>query len=280
VLQHDVEFAVGSCFELNDALDVDDGGSMDADEAHGVEAPDELMERRAIQQLLAGDMQAHVHACRLDAVDIRDAHEARGAAGFHDEPIEQARRSRRTRRQAQHLLTELVGAALAQPLPGPNHRGFLAFIAVGLQQVVERIRFEGENRVSIVRGDEYGQRHLRGTDGVDDTEAVELRHLDIQEHQIRPPAGNLRDGIEPVRGLYDVADTRILSKEIDQPLPRRLLVVHDEHAKTIMRGRHHAPRRPRRATAARSRLPCRLRRGAAPRTDRLRSGRDRRCGRA
>jgi len=50
ISQGDVEFAVRDGVELDDAVNVDDRGTMDANEAVGVETRGELSQCRAIQQ--------------------------------------------------------------------------------------------------------------------------------------------------------------------------------------------------------------------------------------
>ena len=54
-----------------------------------------------------------------------------------------------------------------------------------LQQVVERAHLERPQRVLIVRGDEDHERHALAADRLDHLEPVHLRHLDVEEHQIR-----------------------------------------------------------------------------------------------
>jgi hypothetical protein len=211
---------------------------MHADEAHRVEPLDEIVQRGPIEQGLAGGVQADIDSRGLDVVDVDNADEARGPARFHHEAIEPTLPIGCLRGHPQHALTELVHTALAQSPPGTRHGGVLALVAVRLQQIVQRVGLERLNRMLVVSRHEDRERHRRRADGIDDTQAVELGHLDVEEHQVGPLVENLVDADEAVFGFRDAADARILPQEIDEPMSCRLLVVHDEHVDLLTRGGH------------------------------------------
>ena len=68
----------------------------------------------------------------------------------------------------------------------------------GLEQVVEGAKLERRNRVVIERRDKNHRRHLVGSHFGNHVEAVELRHLDVEEHQIGLIGSNRRDGFQAV----------------------------------------------------------------------------------
>ena len=74
-------------------------------------------------------------------------------------------------------------AALAQPRLGSLQRALEAIGAEWLQQVIDRMRVEGAHRVLVVGGDENDGG--TGLDQLQHFEAVELRHLDVEEEQVR-----------------------------------------------------------------------------------------------
>ncbi len=65
VLQDEFEFAVRDGLKLKDAVNIDDGRSMNTDEAHGIETIGELIEGRAVKQLLAGEVQIGIRAVQI-----------------------------------------------------------------------------------------------------------------------------------------------------------------------------------------------------------------------
>jgi hypothetical protein len=87
VLQDEVEFAVRDGLKLKDAVNIDNGRSMNADEAHGIETIGELIEGGSVKQLLAGDVQIGIDPCTFDPVDVGHANEARRTAGLYHQPI-------------------------------------------------------------------------------------------------------------------------------------------------------------------------------------------------
>ena len=110
----------------------------------------------------------------------------------------------------------------------------MALIAERLEQVVERIGFEGADRMLIVRGHEYRERHPAGFDSVDDAPAIEFGHLDVQEHQVRALAQSRRSPRCRSRPR-ECCRPDIVAEQIDQPLPRWRFVIDDQHAKPLMR---------------------------------------------
>ena len=72
------------------------------------------------------------------------------------------------------------------------------FGAEGLEQVVHGVGVEGAHRVLVVGGDEDDYRGLRGLDQFEHFEAIELRHLNVEEEQVRGGFGDGLDGFESV----------------------------------------------------------------------------------
>ena len=89
-----------------------------------------------------------------------------------------------------------------------------------LQDVVHGIYFESLNGVMIVGGGENDLRYrqLALDQFFDHAEAVEARHLHIEEHQIRLVLLDQRNGFEAVLALGDHVD---LGKTLQQVTPAR-----------------------------------------------------------
>ena len=80
----------------------------------------------------------------------------------------------------------------------------------GLEDVVERVNLERRERVLVVRRHEHDCGHLRRSDLANHLEPVELRHLDVEEHEVRRQATNLIDGRTTVATLADDVDVAAL----------------------------------------------------------------------
>ena len=88
VFQYNFELAVRDRLELNDAVDVDDSGSMDANEVNGVQSSGQFIQSRTVEQLLTRNVQVHIDAGSLNPIDIHHPHKASCATGFHHQPIQ------------------------------------------------------------------------------------------------------------------------------------------------------------------------------------------------
>src|SRR5207244_3444570 len=80
---------------MQNALHIHDGGAMNAHEPPWVEFLRQFVERGAIKEFLSSDVQVDIHASGLYPVDIYNADETGGSAGFDHQPIPTALRQRR-----------------------------------------------------------------------------------------------------------------------------------------------------------------------------------------
>ena len=97
-------------------------------------------------------------------------------------------------------LTEL---ALHEMLAHVRQCPLEALVDERLQQVVERMGVEGVDRVAVEGGDEYDHRHARLRDAAQHLEAVDARHLDVEEHEVRRVGGDGLDGLAAIGALRD-----------------------------------------------------------------------------
>jgi hypothetical protein len=103
-----------------------------------------------------------------------------------------------------------------------------------LEQVVDRLHLERAKRVAVERGDEHDRRRRLPGDRLEDTERVEVRHLDVEKEQLRLERGHLLDRL-PSAGAcsndFDLAG--FLCQADDAPAGNGFVVGYDggEHLK-------------------------------------------------
>ena len=66
----------------------------------------------------------------------------------------------------------------------PLDRGVQPLARKGLHQVVDRVGLERLQGVAVEGGDEDDRREVLGLDARQDAEAVEARHLHVEEHEV------------------------------------------------------------------------------------------------
>lgn len=96
-----------------------------------------------------------------------------------------------------------------------------------LEQIVDRADLECSDGVLIVSSDEHYRRHRFDADFIDNTEAIHLWHLDIEEDYVRAIIANSVDGFSAILRLMDFRYVRITGEQESQSLPREALVVDD-----------------------------------------------------
>ena len=139
-------------------------------------------------------------------------------------------------------LAEVAGLARVDLAADAAQRALEALAVERLEQVVERLHLERAQRVLVVGGDEHDGRHPIRADGLDHLEAVELRHLDVEEHEIRGLGQDGLDGFDAVPGFADDLDVLFSAEERAHPLARERLVVDDQRTDRA-RGRRGRRRR-------------------------------------
>ena len=80
---------------------------------------------------------------------------------------------------------EITPLVLADPFAGALERRLEPLVVERLQQVVQRMRLEGTQRKLVVGRDEDDDRHTTDADRLKHVETIDLRHLDVEEEQIR-----------------------------------------------------------------------------------------------
>src|SRR5204863_6732057 len=112
------------------------------------------------------------------------AEEEQASAGLDDESIGPRLIASEILDQRQQPAADLAAVLPLDLLARALERIAEAIAIERLQEVIERPHLEGAKRVLIVRRYEDDQRHLLGADGLNHLEAVHLRHLDVEEHEV------------------------------------------------------------------------------------------------
>ena len=99
-----------------------------------------------------------------------------------------------------------------------------------LEQVVERGKLEGLERVLVVGSHEDRRGHLGGPNRLEYVETRHARHLHIEEHEIRTRRTDHFDGCHAVgRGAYHLYACMVL-EEVEQASTAEWFVVDDQHS--------------------------------------------------
>ena len=152
---------------------------MDADEARRVELLLHLGHRLLLQQFLALDDVRHVVILSLDVVDLVDGNDVDVGTGADENAVGPV--TGRLHIGEQVLCGNFC--ATTDPGAGLPERFGKSLGTEGLQQVVDRVDLERLQGELVVRGDEDHVDVL--PQKLENFEAVELRHLDVEKDEIR-----------------------------------------------------------------------------------------------
>ena len=109
-----------------------------------------------------------------------------------------------------------------------------------LDQIVQRAGLKGPHRKRFVRGHEHHRRHPRHPAFAQDIEAVEPRHLHVEEHQIRLERVKRPQRLPPVPRLAHDHDVRVSAEQLPDAAAGQRFIVHDQGADVSHR-RHRLP---------------------------------------
>ena len=101
----------------------------------------------------------------------------------------------------------------------------------GLEEIVDALASKASSGVLVVRGDENGDGHLVGADGFDDTKAIHLRHLDVEEDEVGVGAADGFNGGFAIAALTDDIDVRLVLEQTQERLAGKGLIIDDEGTK-------------------------------------------------
>ena len=131
------------------------------------------------------------------------------------------------------LARSAAGTGPGAPLPfaRPRERLGQPLVRERLEQVVDRVHLERPQRELVVRRDE-DHRHVAAHQ-LEHLEAVELRHLHVEQQDVGARVAQRLDRLESVRALRQHDDVAHRLERLPQRQPRRLLVVDDHDVQHV-----------------------------------------------
>src|SRR5262245_10252730 len=201
--------------QLLDPIDVDDRRPVHAHKPVRSQSLLQPGQRVADDVRFTPHMQNCMLAVRLNPVDLTRLEKRHLAPRADDESID-----RPFVEEAEQVTLGGASQSLVEPLRLDR-----------LQQIVDRVHIERLHRVFIVRRHENdcGQ-PLRG-DGLQHFEAIEVRHLNVEEYEIGPFVDDRIDRFAPSAALPDDRDTITRFEERADTLAGERFVVDDEGAR-------------------------------------------------
>jgi hypothetical protein len=103
-----------------------------------------------------------------------------------------------------------------------------AFAVEGLEQVVERVDFKRLNGVMVEGRDEDDERQVIRLERVEHGEAVNLRHLHVEQHEIGAQVLHRRDRLRAVRAFADDLYLRVARNHRANLVARQRFIVNDQ----------------------------------------------------
>jgi hypothetical protein len=215
-----------------DVMDVDEEGPVRAPEGFGVERGEEFVEGAVVGGafgVFGGDGdEAAFDGGENQIARIDKKHALLGTD-------ENFRRLRRNSLGGDELVDELLeavgGAGFGLDFAFYLLDGFKeAFFVEGLEDVVDSVDVEGLDRVVVESGgeDDVGNFELTLGKFLEDAEAVEAGHLDVQEDEVRGVLFDEVDGVEAVFALCEEVDFGEGLKEKGKFFAGGLFVVDDD----------------------------------------------------
>ncbi len=89
----------------------------------------------------------------------------------------------------------------SKPFSYPNKRGMQPLRFHRLGQIVQRMYLKRLHRILVMRGYKYHDRHMHGTDLLNDLEPIPSRHLDVEKQEIKPALFQRRNHFPSVAAL-------------------------------------------------------------------------------
>ena len=134
------------------------------------------------------------------------------------------------RQQRDELLAVPDRLALGELVAHVREGSLEPLVHQRLQQVVERVRIEGVDRIPVESSHEDDHRHAGLRDAAQHLESVDARHLDVEEHEVRRVARDRVDRLAPVCALVDDLEVTECAQAELESAPRERLVVDDDGA--------------------------------------------------
>src|SRR5215470_20002289 len=167
-----------------DALKVDNGGAVNAHEFCGIELGLHFIQVSTYQVRVAIAMQPQIISLSFDPVQVVGFHKKKAAFVGNGNSFQVFFLTSELLQQLRQFRIRNVRSSQLQAAPGAEQGYMKALLGKGFEQIIQGLGVKCLERVAIVGGDEDSQRHALDADGVNHLEAVHLRHLNIEEHEV------------------------------------------------------------------------------------------------
>src|SRR5687768_13361159 len=197
---------------------------MDPHEAAGIEELLEIRQRLLLEIALTSHLDRDVVVLRLDVVDLLDRDDVHVRAVTDEDSAKRRPAGLRLRNQS------LNRRMLPRAYPGARaiERFREALAAERLQEIVDRVHVESANGEAVEGRDENDGNVP--ADQFEDVEAVQLRHLHVEQQQIGLTLHHRLHGLEAVGAFRDDLDVGVRRQQLAKNGARELFVVNDDDA--------------------------------------------------
>ena len=229
--------AAGQHADLHDHVDVGDRSAPEPEEARRIETRLQVLQavgdgerlvlrRDQVQELALGDDRGNLRTCTMTIssrrrTGIRVRYGSFAAVSYASMAVP-------TRTTCSSRISSCSMRSCAR-LSVSRSRALLD----RLQEIVDGVQLERVHGILVVRRHEGDERHPVLLQQSDDADAVELRHLQIEQRQIRPLPLDDRHGVASRRGFADEHGVIERPQERGEECAGRSLVVRDDDAKTL-----------------------------------------------
>ena len=200
--------------EAADAIEVDDGRSVNAAKTGGVEILLEFGDAATQHVGSRACVQTCVIVGGLDPVDLRDVEEGNVSRIFDDQAFRCCR----------------SGLCQRNFFPGAVEGEIESRVVEGLEKVVERSGLECTQGVPVVCGDEDDGRWHVAAEKFKHVEAVAFGHLDVEEEKFRFGVADELRRFHSRTAFGEDLNRWIATKKNGKIAPREWFVVHDDRA--------------------------------------------------
>lgn len=228
VVEHDDVFTVEPGAEFLDAVGVDNCRAVDAEEAAGVEA---LLDRGhgfANEVGFAADVEGDIVVGGFDPVDFVLTDEEHAAGGFDSKTGGFLVALFEFVEKLENAGVALRGGGLAADAV----EGFFEACGVeGLEEIVDGVDFEGTEGELVVSGDEDDGGDGCWGEALEEVEAGETGHLDVEKQDIGGLGGEVAEGFFGGFELSVDGEVGSLGEHAAEALAGEAFVVNDECVK-------------------------------------------------
>lgn len=223
-------FAVVPRAQFANALDVHDVRTMNPQEQVSIEARFHPAQRLVQQMTLRPDVKTNLAADSLDPVDVGGTDDEETAVRPDSEPANRPLVAPGVADERQKILIQQIGLPGLDALPRPAQRDADPAGVERLEQIVEHAGVECADGIPFVGCNEDNRRDSLIADGSNDLEAIDLRKMDVEDHEVGRVLQDGVDGRKTIRGFTDEIDIRLVLDQRSQVIARMRIGIGDDRA--------------------------------------------------